>query len=229
MQKLFFFTLLSLFFLSCKDDPKKATIHSTQTTSSYKKTNPVAQKIADRYGIVNWEKITTISFTFNVLKGKKPFSRSWSWNTKTNEVTLITLKDTINYNRNKIDSLSIKYDKAFINDKYWLLAPFNLVWDSGTTFSTTQNAIAPISKDTLSRLTISYNNNVGYTPGDAYDLFYDKNYLIKEWNFRKGNTEKISLSTTWEENKTLNQLTFATKHQDSTGLFNVFFTDITVQ
>ncbi len=104
-------------------------------------------------------------------------------------------KDTMQYIRNSIDSINQKFDKAFINDVFWLLAPFNLVWDSGITFIEKKQVIAPISKDTLNQLTVVYSNEGGYTSSDGYDFFYDNEYTIKEWNFRKGNAKKISLST----------------------------------
>ena len=229
MRKLFYFTFITILFLACKQTGKQPEINLPTSKTSTKQIPETAQKIAKKYGIENWDKVSQIAFTFNVNRRKMPFQRSWVWHPKTGKVTMTTLKDTIKYNRNKIDSLSLKYDKAFINDKYWLLAPFNLVWDKGTSFSEKQKAVAPISKDTLSLLTITYNNDVGYTPGDAYDFYYDTNYLIKEWSFRKGNKKTPSLSTTWEENKTVKDIIFSTMRQDSTGYFKVFFTDISIK
>jgi len=142
---------------------------------------------------------------------------------------MTSVTDTIQYNRNSVDSLSLKFDKAFINDKYWLMTPFNLVSDTGITITEKNEAIAPISRDTLHLLTIIYSNEGGYTPGDAYDFFYNSEYEIKEWNFRKGNLNRPSLSTTWEENKEFEKITFSTMHKDETGLFKVFFTDISVK
>ncbi len=218
MQKLFILFFFTSLFISCKQK-KEAEKHPLST----------AEKIANHYGYQNWNDVSELHFTFNVLRGGNTFSRSWNWNKKTGDVKMTTATDTIQYNRNSIDSLSQKFDKAFINDKYWLMAPFNLVSDMGVSFSEKQDVIAPISKDTLQQLTISYGNEGGYTPGDAYDFFYNSDYEIKEWNFRKGNAKKTSLSTTWEKNKSFKNITFSTSHQDPTGLFRVFFTNISVQ
>ena len=150
--------------------------------------NPTtAEAIAYANGYENWDDVSEIQFTFNVDRGEQHFERSWTWMPKEDKVKMVSEKDTINYVRSKMDSTMQKTDAGFINDKYWLLAPFNLMWDKGTTFSEKKNVVAPISKDTLNQLTVVYSNDGGYTPGDAYDFFYDENNKIREWNYRKGN------------------------------------------
>jgi hypothetical protein len=78
-------------------------------------------------------------------------------------------------------------------------------------------------------LTITYGSDGGYTPGDAYDLFFDSDYKIKEWVFRKGNDSVPSMINTWEDYKDFNGLKLATMHKDSTGSFKLYFTNISVQ
>ncbi len=156
-------------------------------------------------------------------------ARSWVWNPKTGDVKMTSAKDTIQYNRKSIDSLSQNADKAFINDKFWLLAPFNLVSDNGVTFTEKQGVSAPISGKKLNKLTALYSNDGGYTPGDAYDFYYNSDYEIKEWSFRKSNQEKPNLSTTWEGYETLNNITLSKTRNDSTGLFSIYFTDVSVK
>jgi hypothetical protein len=190
----------------------------------------IRNKIANANGFENWKNVSEISFTFNVDRGENHFDRSWVWNPKTGDVSAISSNETaVNYNRSKIDSITKETDAAFINDKYWLLAPFQLLWDEEITISEKQNAVAPISKDTLNQLTIVYGNEGGYTPGDAYDFFYDENFKIKEWNYRKANTEKPSMSTTWEDYENFNGIEIAKTHKDSTGNFKLYFTNISVK
>jgi hypothetical protein len=226
MKNLSLILFITITLGACDTATKKET--DTVSTNTKLNNNPTAQKIAKKYGYDAWTKVNTIQFTFNVQRGGNTFSRSWDWNTKTNDVILKTKTDTLTFNHKKPDSLQVKADQAFINDKFWLLAPFNLVTDTGVTFSEQAVAIAPISKDTLSLLTVTYSNNGGYTPGDGYDFYYDQNYLIKEWSYRKSNAKEPSLSTTWENNKTINGVTFSTMHADSTGTFKLFFSDITL-
>jgi len=194
--------------------------------------NPVAttaEIIAYKNGIENWKDVSEINFTFNVDRGENHFERSWSWKPKTDDVTLYSEKDTIAYNRKEMDSLTMKTDGGFINDSYWLLAPYKLVWDEGTSFSETITEQAPISKDTLQKITITYGNEGGYTPGDAYDFYYDQDYMIREWVFRKGNASIPTMITTFEDYEDFNGLTLAKMHKDSTGGFKLYFSNISVK
>lgn len=227
--------LLSLGMISCNNSNKSIEIPDTTTGKApndlldWADVPKIAQQIAEKNGIRNWDKISKIAFTFNVDRDGNHFERSWTWKPQTQDVAMISEKDTIEYNRTQIDSLSIKTDAAFINDKYWLLASFQLVWDRGMEFSIIEKATAPISKDTLGQLTIVYPNEGGYTPGDAYDFFFDSNFKIKEWNYRKENAAKPSLTTTWEGYKNFEGIDIATMHQDSTGDFKLYFTNISVE
>jgi hypothetical protein len=140
---------------------------------------------------------------------------------------MTTAKDTVRFNRNALDSISKQYDAAFINDKFWLLAPYNLVWDEGTKISEKENQIAPMSKDTLNMLTLTYGDEGGYTPGDAYDFYYGKDFMLKEWVFRKGNAPEASMTTTWEDYEDFNGIKIAKMHKGQGGL-ELFFTNISV-
>ena len=91
--------------------------------------------------------------------------------------------------------LKIKLDQRFINDKYWLLVPFQLVWDAGTTISNPIKEAAPISQLEMQKITLTYSKKGGYTPGDAYDIYYGNDFLIKEWVFRGGNNKKQYIIT----------------------------------
>ncbi|RAJ14503.1 hypothetical protein [Olleya aquimaris] len=206
--------------ISCKNNAEKKS-QSVQLTT--------AEKIAKAHGIDHWANVSQLNFTFNVDRDTVHFERSWIWKPKTQDVTLITSTDTISFNRTKLDSTSIKADQGFINDKYWLLAPFQLVWDSGTTITDSINSMAPISKATLNKLTITYGNDGGYTPGDAYDFFYDDNYKIKEWIFRKGNTQEPSMITTFENYEEFNGINIAKDHKKPDGNWKLYFTNISIK
>lgn len=228
MKKSIYIIFIATVFFSC-NNPKNSSENEVNSQLLSEKNLSTAEKIANANGFENWKDVSEISFTFNVDRGENHFYRSWIWKPKTGDVIMMGEKDTIAYSRSKMDSLIMKTDGAFINDKYWLLAPYQIVWDEGTTFSEKQNVVAPISKDTLNQLTIVYGNNGGYTPGDAYDLFYDTDYKIKEWNYRKANAEKPSMSTTWEDYENFSGLEIAKTHKDSTGNFKLYFTNISVK
>ena len=228
MKKSIYIIFIAAVFFSC-NNTKNSSENQEKDQPISEENLSTAEKIANANGLENWDDVTEIAFTFNVERGENHFFRSWIWKPKTGDITMMGAKDTIAYNRSKMDSLTLKTDGAFINDKYWLLAPYQIVWDEGTTFSEKENSIAPISKDTLYQLTIVYGNNGGYTPGDAYDLFYDENFKIKEWNYRQANAEKPTMSTTWEDYENFNGLEIAKTHKDSTGNFKLYFTNISVK
>jgi len=189
----------------------------------------VAEKIANANGIENWKNVKRIDFTFNVSRDTSNTKRSWRWSPKTGDITLISETDTISYNQKSVDSLSMNADKKFINDKFWLLAPFQLVWDKKTTFSEPSKENAPIGKNTLNKITLTYSNEVGYTPGDAYDLYYDDDFFIKEWIYRKGNSIEPTVISTWENYQDFNGLKLALVRNKEEGHWKLYFTGINVE
>ena len=203
-------------------------LSSCKSNQKEEKQLTVAEKIANAHGFEHWNKVSRIGFTFNIDRDSSHFERSWQWKPKTNHVILISKGDTIAYNRSQIDSTNLQADQRFINDKYWFLAPFNLVWDEGVTISESTIIEAPISKKSLNKITLTYSNQGGYTPGDAYDLFYGDDFLIKEWVFREGNVKEPSMITTWENYKDFNGLKIATEHKKPQANWNLNFTNINV-
>lgn len=210
-------------FVACKTDKKNEEQPAGIETS-------ILEKVAHAHGFENWKNIKEIRFTFNVDRDSTHFERSWIWKPKTNEVTSISGNDTLVYNRKQMDSVALKVNAGFINDRYWLLAPFNLLWDNNNfEYEHVEEAIAPISSKPMQKLTIVYGNEGGYTPGDAYDFYLDENYLIREWVFRKGNQAEPSMTTTWENYQEINGLKLAMDHKKDGEVFNLYFTGVKVK
>lgn len=221
--------LLSLFVLglavSCKSDKKQA---ETEVTPVAELT--VLEKIANAHGYENWNEVSSIKFTFNVDREEEHFERTWHWETSSNDVTMMTRQDTITYNRKEVDSTMAATDGGFVNDKYWLLAPYQLIWDQKSfEYDLTENVEAPIAKIPMHKLTIVYVNEGGYTPGDAYDFYFNDDYLIKEWAYRKENQSEPNMVTTWEDYKDLNGLKIGTMHKRPDSDFSLYFTGIEVE
>lgn len=212
MKKFLFIISIISICNSCKQKENTPSIES--------KIN-IAKKIANAHGFQLWENVTEISFTFG---GK----RHWNWKPKTGDVTLITKGDTIVYNRKSIDSSSLKADRAFINDKFWLLIPFQLVWDEGLTISKPIKAEATVSKTKMNKITLLYNSEGGYTPGDAYDLYFEDDYIIKEWGFRRGNKPEAGLVNTFENYKDYKSIKLALNHKKPNNKNGVAFTNVKI-
>lgn len=187
----------------------------------------ILKKIANANGFENWKTIEEIKFTFNVDRDTGHFERTWIWKPKTNDITSISDEGTVQYNWADMDSVAYKTNGGFINDKFWLLAPYQLVWDADNiTHEHSTEAEAPISKKTMQKLTIVYGLDGGYTPGDAYDFYFGEDMIVQEWVFRKGNAATPSMMTTFEDYEEINGLKLATMHKMPTGNFKLFFTDI---
>ncbi len=66
----------------------------------------------------------------------------------------------------------------------------------------------------------------GYTPGDVFELFYDDDYMITSWIFKRGG-EGEGRPTVWKENKIFNGITISTEHRNDQG-GGLWFSDIEV-
>ena len=223
MKSLYLGLICLLFVSSCKSDQKNS------TSTEDKKELTIAEKIANAHGFENWNDVSEVKFTFQVdrdtTKGK---GRSWTWNPKTKIVKMESDDEIVSYVQNLVDSTTMATDRAFINDKFWLLIPFQLVWDTSATISEPTKAEAPISKNQLNLITLTYPNEGGYTPGDAYDIFYGDDLIIKEWVYRKENSEEPTMATTFENYKDYNGIKIATDHKMEGGNWNLNFTEVSI-
>ncbi len=222
MKPLYAILLLFVFSVSCKSD-------KSETPAEVTKELTIAEKIANAHGFENWKNVTEVQFTFAVdrdtIKGN---GRSWIWLPKKDSVYMQAGVQNIKYIRKNIDSIPKNVDRAFINDKYWVFVPFQLVWDTSATISEVKKAKAPISEAEMDMITILYPSEGGYTPGDAYDIYYDSDYMIKEWTFRKGNSPEPSLSTTFENYKDFNGIKIAIDHKQEDASWNLNFKNVKV-
>nr|WP_297917287.1 hypothetical protein [uncultured Allomuricauda sp.] len=218
-----YLALVTLSFLSCKTEPKKTVVQEPESQKS------VLEKIAEAHGYGNWESVKEFHFTFNVDRDSSHFERSWIWKPKINEVTAMNATDTLTYFRKDMDSVTYKTNGGFINDRYWILAPFNLIWDRDNfSYEHTENEMAPLSETRMQKLTLVYSNEGGYTPGDAYDFYFNDDHIIREWVFRKGNQPEPSMTTTWENYVEKGGIQLAREHKTPNGNFNLNFTNLEV-
>ncbi|GAL00288.1 hypothetical protein JCM19314_542 [Nonlabens ulvanivorans] len=218
MKKTITLLLITIAIYSCKNAEKK----------EGKKTLSNTEQVAQAAGFDNWDAIKEVKFTFSVGKmGRNLYDRNWTWNRHTGDVTLIASPDTVHYNRRQpMDSIQTSADRAFVNDIYWLLPEFKFITDSGTKIVEKSNTVAPISKDTLDMFTIVYSNDGGYTPGDAYDVYYDKKHNLREWVYRQQNDTTIGMMTTFEKFDTINGIKVATDHRTPDRMTRIHLTNI---
>jgi len=181
------FLSLVLIATSCSTpDASPTDTQPTPRTTFVPKT--LADSIAFAHGFDHWQDVQQLDFRFDVdISGENKLQREWSWFPKLDSVIRTLDGTSTSIIRNTtLDSNQLKIDGQFINDTYWLLMPFYLIWnDGGYTTLIDREAKSPLVDELRTMLTIQYGQQGGYTPGDAYDLFVDENYKLREWTFRK--------------------------------------------
>lgn len=223
MKKLLLTFLAGIALISCNEDRKK------EVTPEENPNLEVHEKIAMVNGFKEFDSIKKIKFTFNVKVNDSIRSeRRWNWNVGTNKISLTENDSVMSYTRKDSLAEDKKYiDQRFVNDSYWLLFPFQLKW-SLADLSEPKKATAPISGDKMQMLTVSYPKDGGYTPGDSYDIYFDDEFMIREWVYKSSDGGR-EMATTWEDYKDFKGIKIATMHKSKDDSFELFFDDITVE
>jgi hypothetical protein len=213
-----------LILAGCKNEPEKTDISETSVSNE----ESITTKIADANGFENFEKVNQLNFTFNVKVNDTVRSqRSWKWYPKENKIELTEKGGTFSYiKKDTLDEQAKAADQKFINDTYWLLFPYQLMW-SDFNFEFNQSATAPISQQQMPGLTVNYSSDGGYTPGDTYRLYLSDDLMVKEWTYESAGGR--TLSTTWEDYETFNGITISKMRKSPDGSFQLYFTDIEVK
>ena len=191
-------------------------------------TDTLPMKVAMAYGFDQFDKVNSIAYTWNVqVDSARVMTRDWKWNIRERTVDYATADTSYTYSLDSPNEEMPDADKGFINDKYWLMYPFQLAWDSGYEYETEENVSSPLAGENSTKLTIVYNSVDGYTPGDAYDLYLDRNNMIIEWVFRRGNGAE-GRPFTWENVEQFGPIKMATAHANAEGQKFIWFTNISV-
>jgi len=97
--------------------------------------------------------------------------------------------------------------EAFINDSYWLLAPFK-VFDPGVSIGYDKVDKGP-NGETCDVIKLSF-DKVGLTPKDVYWFFVDqKSHLLVEWKFVLGGENKPPQAFAWSDWKKVGPIMLA--------------------
>ncbi|PTM11599.1 MAG: hypothetical protein DA407_01230 [Bacteroidetes bacterium] len=224
MKNILILSLL-IIFSSCKENKE----NETPKEQIIQKELSVAEKIANAHGFENWKNIKTFEFTFGGKIEEPNSGRAWVWNPKTNDIKVTNNGEITEYNRSNMDSVALKADRGFINDKFWALIPFQLVWDDGLTISEPEKVKSPVNQQDLNKIIIRYSSEGGYTPGDAYDIYFDDDYIIREWSYRRGNAPEPSLSNTFENYSDYNGIKVAQDHKFAEGDRNLLVRNVKVK
>jgi len=198
----------------------------------------IRRQIADAYGFSTWPEVELIRYTWNMEEGKEKVAHTWTWEPKTDRVTFEG-KDKagkpvkVTYTRGQMTLEIVKdTDPDFINDQYWLVFPFHLVWDKDATVEDKGMATAPMAKGKARKVTVTYpKKGGGYTPGDSYDLYVGANNRVVVWVYHESGTAKDSLISTWTDYKMAGPILVAHDHRgtEEGKPLRIYFTDVAVK
>jgi hypothetical protein len=201
----------------------------------------IAEQIAKTYGLDSFGQIEGIRYTFNAeLPGVK-LSQTWEWDPKTDTV-IYDSKDKagkvtkVTYQRPQLssqsDAVKNQIDPGFINDQYWLLFPFHLVWDSSPTITDEGMHKLPLGKTSAERVVVKYPSEGGYTPGDTWELYVGRDKRVEEFVYHRGGPKKPSVVVaTWAGYKKAGPLLISTDHRGTADgkPLRIWFTDVSVK
>ena len=199
---------------------------------------PIVEQMAKAYGLDSFGQIDAIRYTFNIPVFK--LTRTWTWEPKADRVTYEG-KDKdgkpvkVTYVRSQIgtqpDNVKKDVDPGFINDQYWLILPFHVLWDGASVEDKGMQKV-PGGKGTARHVVVKYSSDVGYTPGDTWELYLGSDNRIQKMVFHHGGTVKPSLvDVAWEGYKKAGPLWISTDHHGTADghPVRIFFTDIAVK
>ena len=162
-------------------------------------------------------------------------SRSWTWEPKSGQVTYEGKDKSgkpvkVRYLRSQLSSQSAnvkdEIDPGFINDQYWLIFPFHLVWDTDAKVEDTGMHKLALGKGSAERLVVTYP-----APGDTWELFVGTDNRIQEWIYRPGGSAKPHVVASWEDYKKAGPLLVSLDHRairDGKPA-RIFFSDVSVK
>jgi len=202
----------------------------------------IADQTAKTFGIDSWDKIDAIRYTFNISFPGLALSRSWEWEPKTGRVSYEG-KDKegkpvkVSYLQSELnkqnDLIKNEVQPGFVNDQYWLVFPFHVMWDGSPTVTDDGKQKLPVGKGTGQKMTVKYPAEAGgYTPGDTWELFIGADKRVAAMAYHRGGPKKPSeVLATWSGYKKAGPLLIATDHQGTADgkPLKVTFTNVAVK
>lgn len=184
---------------------------------------PIAEQIAKTYGLDSWDQIEAIRYTWSAQFPGVNISHTWTWEPKTGQVAYEGKnKDgkpvKVTYNSTQLSSqpanVKDEIEPSFINDQYWALFPFHVVWDSSAIVTDDGMQKLPLGNGSAKRVTVKYPAEAGgFTPGDTWELYVGKDNRVEQMVYHRGGPKKPSLVIAkWTGYKKAGPLLFSTDH-----------------
>jgi len=210
-------------------------------TSVAQQRPPIAEQIAKAYGLDSFGQIDAIRYTWNAELGTAKLSDAWIWEPKADRVSFEgkdkagkPVKTT--YVRSHLSSqpaaVKEEVDPAFINDQYWLLFPFHVVWDGGASVEDAGMHKLPMGSGSARHVIVKYPSDGGYTPGDTWELYVGSDNRVQEFIYRRGGPKKPStVVAKWSDYKKAGPLLVAMDHRGTADgkPVRIYFTNVSVK
>lgn len=210
-------------------------------TSCQKKQPSLAEQVAKTYGLDSYGQIDAVRYTFNLQFPGVVLARTWTFEPKTGQVTYEgkdkegkPVKAT--YLRSQLssqsDAIKNDIDPGFINDNYWFMLPFHVYWDTSANVQDRGAQPLPQGSGSARLISVKYPSDVGYTPGDTWDLYIGNDNRIQAMVYHRGGPKKPSLVVaSWDGYKKAGPLLVSTEHNGTAdgGPLRLFFTDVAVK
>jgi len=201
---------------------------------------PIIEKLAKTYGLESFGQIEAIRYTFTVQSSGRDLSRSWIWVPKTDQVTYEGKDNSgkpvkVTYLRSQLGSQSAEVketiDPDFLNDNYWLILPFHIVWDTDATVKDAGMQNLPLGEGSAEKVAVKYPSNGGYSRGDTWDLYLGPDGRIEEMAYRAGAPTKHVVIATWADYKKEGPLLVSLEHRGTNNgqPAHVFFANVAVK
>jgi hypothetical protein len=220
-------------------------ILASTSTSRAQTRSPIAEQIAEAYGLNSYAQVEAIRYTFNI-RGAIRVTRSWVWEPKTGQISYEAVdKDgksvKIAFVQSKVAADSpvakAKIDWFFVNDNYWAFLPFHIYWDSsGAKVQDMGMQKLPLGKGSAKLVTVKYPNG-GYTPGDTWDMYVGSDNRLEEMVYHRGGPQNPAtpvpalVTVTWQGYKKAGPLVFSTEHSGTADgkPLRLFFSNVAVK
>lgn len=214
------------------------------TSSSFAQTRPpIAEQVAKTYGFDSWGQVEAIRYTWSgEVTGLFKVSRTWTWEPKTGMVTYEGPDKSgkpvkVAYNSNQLgsqpDNVKNEIEPGFINDQYWALFPFHVLWDTSATVTDQGMHKLPIGAGSATLVSVKYPAEAGgFTPGDTWDLYVGKDNRVQAMVYHRGGTTKPSLVTaSWTGYKKAGPVLISTEHRGTADgkPLHIFLSNVAVK
>jgi hypothetical protein len=211
-------------------------------TSWAQQRSPILDQVAKNFGVDSWDKVEAIRYTWNgEITGLFKAAHKWEWEPKTGKVTFEgTDKDgkpvNVSYVRtdpsSQSDAVKNQIEPSFVNDNYWALFPLHAYWDKSASAIDQGKFNLPLGQGTAELIPVKYTGDAGYTPGDIWDLYVDKDNRVVYFDYHRGGAKLPSrVFATWTGYKKAGPILFSTEHKGTADghPLHIFLTDVAVK